>query len=324
MPILEEVPLVDKVEFEANKTKKIKIPKNNFISEIKLRLEVKIVNTAVAPTNHEDNPMSIVKRIRLFAKGKDAIFDAQMSLRFYEQKYLSGTEPERATTSLTASATSTGIAECSIVFRVDENNLDDITALLPAHDLSDLDLEVDWGTNTDLQLTNAGTITAADSFIKVSIVEATLTEEDINKLKEQFGDAKVLNKVVRQAEHDIAGVNDNFVFSKNITIGNLIQRQLLQVWDNGVRNDTLVSRFKFKQYSPVKKDLEDRNFPQSQSTDKRKYRLESVVKGITIIDWSDKGFLDLTDLKDGDVKYEHNNIAKTGTAKIILLSTEFG
>jgi hypothetical protein len=48
-----------------------------------------------------------------------------------------------------------------------------------------------------------------------------------------------------------------------------------------------------------------------------------VIRGITIVNWEDKGFLDLTELKEGDLKYEHNNGSPTSTAKVSLMSTEF-
>lgn len=325
MPILRTVPQNDKIDFSAGDTKTMKIVRNNFIRAIICRLEVKVVNGGVAPTNHEDNPMSIVKRLRLIKNGKENIFDVPLALRWYEEKYLKGTAPEQTTTSVTASATSTGIATVTIDFAVDENNIEDITALLPAHELTDLQLEADWGVvGTDLQTANAGTITAANTFIKVSLIEVTLTQEDIDKLKAQFGEAKVLSKIVRTITHSVTATNDNFTFQKNLTVGNLIQRHLVKVRDNGARDDALVTRIRFKQYSPVLTDLEDRLYPQSQAVDKVKYKLEAVTKGITIFDWSDKGFLDLTDLKEGDVKYEHNNGAQTGTSDITLVSTEFG
>lgn len=323
MPILTSTPLTEKVEFSANATKKIKIPRNRFIRALQLRLEAKAVNGATGPTLHEDNPMSLVKRIRLIANGNDVIFDAPMALRWYESKYIFQAEPERVQTSTTASATSTAIAEVTVDFATDDANEQDISALLPAHAMTDLELEVDWGTNTDLATANAPTITAADTFIKVSVVEADLTDADIAALTELFGEARTMRKIVRTIEHSVSSTNDNFTFSKNLTVGGLVQRHLIEVIDNSVRNDTLVSRYRFRQSSPVQADLEDRLFPQSQARDKRKYHLESVVKGITILDWQEKGYLDLTELKEGDVKYEHNNGSVTGTAKVVLVQTEF-
>lgn len=323
MPILSTVPLTDKIPFEANTTKSIKIPRNRFIRAIQLRLLAKAVNGATPPTLHEDNPMSLVKRIRLIQNGKDTIFDAPMSLRWFEQKYLSGTDGERVQTSTTANATSTAIAETSIEFAVDELNEQDISALLPAAALTDLELFIDWGTNTDLATANPPTITAADTYVQVSLIEVELTDADIAELSRIFGEAKTMRKVVRTTEKSITETSSNFEFAKNLNVGSMIQRHLLEVIDNGVRDDTLVSRFKFSQSSPVKADLEDRVFNQSQAKDKRRYKLESVTKGITIVDWTEKGFLDLTELKEGDVKYHHNNGVHTGTAKIVLLQTEY-
>src|SRR5262245_47117406 len=148
MVVLQTIPLTEKVEFTANSTKSIKIPRNRFIRELQMRLECKQVNGGTGPTLQEDNPMGLVKRIRLVKNGKDIIFDVPMALRLYEMKYIRGTEPERVQHSTTNSATSTAIAEITIDFSVDENNEEDISALLPAANFTDLELYIDWGTNT--------------------------------------------------------------------------------------------------------------------------------------------------------------------------------
>lgn len=325
MVVLQTIPLIESIVFEANKTKSIKIPRNRFLREIQLRLEAKLVNGNPGPTLQEDNPLGLVKRIRLVKNGKDIIFDVPMAERYYEMQYVQGTAPERVQHSATASATSTAIAEVTIDFSVDENNAEDISALLPAANFTDLELQIDWGTNTDLSTANHGTITVADTFMKVSLVEAEVTKTDLAALAAAMGgEAKMLQKMVRLQEFDVTAVQNNFNFSKNLTVGQLIQRHLVKTTDNSLRSDALVSRFRFRQSSPVQTDLEDRLFTHSQAKDKRRFKVESVVKGITIVNWEDKGFLDLTNLKEGDVKYEQNNIAPTGTSKVVVVSTEFG
>jgi len=324
MVVLQTIPLTETIPFLANSTKTMKIPRNRFIREIQLRIEIVAVNGGTGPTLNEDNPMGIVKRIRLIKNGKDIIFDTEMALRFYSMKYIRGTEPDRAQTSTVNSATSTSVAEVSIDFSVDENNEEDISALLPAANFTDLELQVDWGTNTDLATANAPTITVASSLMRVSVVEAEVTTQDLAALAEAMGgEAKMLSKMVRQQDFTVDATYNNFQFSKNINVGSLVQRHTIRVVDNSLRADTLVSRFRFKQYSPVQTDLEDRLWTSSQSKDKRRFSVETLIRGITILNWEDKGFLDLTNLKEGDVKYEHNNVAQTGTAKVSLVSTEF-
>lgn len=325
MPILQSFPLTETIPFAAGLQRFVKLPRDRFIRQIQMRLLLEIVNSASVPVNQEDNPMGIIRRARIIANGNDNRFEVPMALRFYELAYLAGTPPERVQTSLTASATSTGIAEITSDFAMDDLNLQDVSALLPAADLTDLELQVDWGVVGEVQITNPGTITVANSFVRVTVIEAELTQEDLDALRASFGEEKILKKVVKVAVFTRAAVSTNYTNSANVPVGALVQRHIIQALDGAtpIRSDTVVSQFRFRQNSPVRKDIEERRWTESQAADKRKYHLETVIRGITTVDWTDKGMLNLSDLKEGDLKYQENNAAPVGTSNTTLLQTEY-
>ncbi|GEM_PF-5109887 len=322
--LLSSIPLTDTINYVASQTQSIKIPRNRFIREIQCKLEVNTTNGATGPTLSDNGILDLVKRLRLRANGKDIKFECPMAWRYYEQQYIQGTAPQLIQPSTTANATSTGYAEASMHFAQDENNENDIIALLPAAAFTDLQLEADWGANTDIATANPPTINAASTLIRVTLVEAVLTDEDIAVLKSLFnGEAKLLNKIVRYLQITTDNSYSNFGFSKNILTGSLVERHTIFVVDNSIRSDAEYTQFRFFQYSPVKTELENRRWAESQYRNKRTFHIESIVRGMTMVDWKSKGYLNLTKMKDGDIKFEANTNSPTATSYIGIVQTEY-
>lgn len=330
MVILTPVPLDDVIAFSANKKVKLKLPRNGFISEIQMRLECKATNGATGPTLHEDNPLGLIGNYRLVRNGNDNFWEMSFTDGYYRQSLVEGTAPERSQHSTTGGATSTAVAEHSIHFKADENNDEDISALLPAHEYTDLWLEIDWQDNNALATANPPTIDANNTFVKVTVIQASLTKEDLALLASTIGvdgagNPKILSILVRQQEFDVTAVSNNFLFKKNLNIGGLVKDHFIKVINNGLRADDLVDRFRFKQYAPVEKpvDIDDQFWRSAQAKNKRVYSLESIIRGVYLQDWSKRNYLDMTALEEGNIKFETNHAQPTGVAKIVITETSF-
>jgi len=308
--LLEEV-----IPFAAGATRSISIPRDRFIQKIELRLTI-TGTTAATVSAHEDNPMSLVRGIRLVANGNDVKLAASMTDLHYVDQYEYGTAPERFIQTATGLPAGSDLGRAAVVADVgsiEPKNPFDISSLLPAHTFSSLELFVDWGTSADL-----GTgYTVADARITVTLREADLTPEELREVEPML---KLYETFI---EKTIDAAYPYYGFIVDLPTGNQLFRTVLTAVRAGIRSDTQITAFKVTQESPVKAELLTDGWYESQARDKLQYGIETVVRGICIIDYEKEiGGLDLRGLKAGDVKFRASTIAPSGTTKARLLNLE--
>jgi hypothetical protein len=304
--------LDEKIPFEANTTKSIKIPRDRFIQKVKLRLNL-TGDTAGAVTAAEDSPMSIVRAIRLVANGNDTRIYEGMSDMYYVDKYEYGTPADRyINTTINQSNLEIGRAFSTMDFVIDVKNTFELPAMLPAHQFSSLDLFIDWGAAADL-----GTGYTVDSgFIEVHLREAQLSADEIRKV------GTWLTIKESAIEKNIDTSNTDYTFAIDLPVGSMMRRTVITAYRAGVRSDTEIPKYKITQESPIKQEIFQTGWEISQAVDKIEYQLESIISGMTIMDYESLGGLDLRRLKEGDVKLKANTLAPSGATKIRLLNQE--
>jgi len=320
-----ERPLIKTISIAEGRTQHIDIPKDRFIQEIILRLRGTVDTGAAAPVLHEDNPFSIIRQIRVVANGNDilrAISGANLAyLNWFD---FHGTLGERVRT-----PTATGQADvafsCSLTlpFKLDPRNVFDVGALLPAIHFSTLDLFVDWGVVADLA-TNTSDLKGEMS---VNLREAELTEGEAAEL---WGDdwAGLVKQYLTETVKTVDAAYNEFKFEVDLPTGMILRRSMIRATLNAVRSDNLIPKFKVSQESPVKRDLLERLWHESQLQDRNEYRVSAplegdrTVRGMTILDYEKLPAIDATQLKKGDIKFKANTIAPTGTTNVTLITEE--
>ena len=306
--------LEEAIEWEANKTKSIKIPRDRFIQKMILRLTV-IGSTGTTVSAHEDAPMSLVKNIRLVANGKDVYQSAPMADLFYVDKYEYGTEPERFVQTGTSLPAGSDLGRA--VVYLDCGSLDakddfDVSSLLPAHMFSSLELFVDWGDSASL----GSGYTISSAKLTVTLREADLTADELREI------GKMLRLFETFVEKTIDAEYRDYTFAIDLPVGNQLRRSVITAIRGGVRSDAQILAFKVTQESPVRAEIMQSGWYESQAQDKLEYGVETVIRGVTIIDYEGLGGLDARDLKSGDIKFRANSVAPSGVTKVRLLTQE--
>lgn len=312
--------LEERVPYAANSTKSIKIPRDRFIQKIMLRL--KLVGDTGTVTPAEDAAAgAVIKAIRLVANGNDTKFYVSLPDLHYENWYEYGTRPD-SYINTTNNQTDVEInrAQADICFMIDRTNPYELPAMLPAHQLSSLELFIDWGTASDLGTgyTIDASNAAGVSELEVSLRECDLTSADIRQVSPFMAiKESAIEKTIDAAYSD-------YTFAVDLPVGGMLRKTALTAIRAGVRSDTQVPKYMVKQESPIRREILQATWEASQRQDKVEYGIESVLAGHTILDYGTigRGGLDLRALKEGDVKFKCNTIAPSGTTKIRLVNQE--
>ena len=285
--------LTETLSWSASATSVLRIPRDRFIQQIHLRLAV-TGNTAGSITPHEDAAAALVSAIRLVANGNDS----KMYLTMRDLQEINaldyGVSP---VTALTTTTSGTGIAlgeaVATIDFRAAVKLDNDCAMLLPAHQLSSLDLYVDWGAASALG--TGFTVTAATMY--VSLKEADMTARDL------AATGMMLN--CKWSYKQVAGAaSTNFTEAIDLPTGSFLRRTLLRMYNNSARANTWLTRYRIEQQSPIRQDILDMATLDSQSLDHLEYGV-SPSGGYTMIDFEEFGALDLRKSKEGDVKLKY-------------------
>ncbi|AIF85428.1 hypothetical protein NTE_03400 [Candidatus Nitrososphaera evergladensis SR1] len=314
---------------------KIELPQDKWLKKIWIILKGQ-VDTSGASTLNEDNPMSLIKNVRLVVNGK-AVRTVDFPMLYYLNIFdYHGVVPTRFKTPTTALTNQLFKAVACIDFATNpqapNGDFSAIDAMLPAQDLSSLSLEVDTGAasdlGTNLTFDNASLYTVLE---QVSMDKAT--EENLygkNREKLWF----ILQSM---AEKKIDGAYTNYQFSQDLPVGNVLRRSLIKAVDNGIRSDSIVSGFRTRVPVAFMEDVW--NWESAQEDDRVGLRLGKLtgtneietssgtaiipsIRGLVLNDYADLGFINATSLKKGSVVWEANTGSPTGTSKVVMLHEE--
>jgi len=312
--------LEEKIPYAANSTKSIKIPRDRFIQKIMLRLHL-VGDTGTVTAAEDAAAGAIVKAIRLVANGNDTKFYVSFPDLHYENWYEYGTRPDNFI-STTNAQTDVVInrSQADICFMIDRKNPFELPAMLPAHQLSSLELFVDFGAASDLgtgytvDTSNA----AGVSEIEVTLRECDLTSADIRQV------SPFLAIKESAIEKTIDAAYSDYTFAVDLPVGGMLRKTALTAIRAGVRSDIQVPKYLVRQESPIRREILQATWEASQRQDKVEYGIETVLGGYTVLDYETigRGGLDLRALKEGDVKLKMNALTPSGTTKVRLVNQE--
>ncbi|AEA46692.1 hypothetical protein [Archaeoglobus veneficus] len=293
----------------------IKLPRDRFIRDVLLYFTIKIANAGAADVAvTEDQILNLIKRIRVVAGG-DVTFLEVNGYRKFLMNYLEfNTKPYvNIPSSIPAGGDATFEIELPLIFATNPVNEYDVSAVIPAHLTSSLNVYIDFGNPADID---------ANLSLASGQVDVTIKEVYTNKAEHD----KILNNLQRvielEVEKTVDEIKSNYTFKVDLDVGNLIQKIGIFTYDGtGNLSNSIISAYKIRQNSPIDVDLEKITWKQSRAEDKRAYVLESIPDGMTIWDAQYRmGVLDTRGLKSGDVTFNANTLVSSG--KVVLLHRE--
>jgi hypothetical protein len=276
--------LTDRVKsFTAHETSTIEVPLDRWINQFDLRVDLTQYDTGSSVSLDEDGILELVDKVEVVVNG-DSIRTWDPARYWYGTPIDYGVEPE-----LTDPKTSTGQTDISqgafhlpILQRLNPADPYDLSAAIPAHEVSSLDVKVHWGSASDLG--TGYTIDSAD--VSLSVSEFNLTPQEEQQVFGASGAAVTDSKQSRlKAIHEsekiktFSASNSNYQFTVDLPVGAVLLHSDLFVVDNGSRDDDLVDKFRIRQHSPDERTYDRVRWEESQMQDVRDHRLDDPIEG---------------------------------------------
>lgn len=312
----------------AGTTQRLVLPRDRFIQEVYLRLRL-FGDSEAASDPHAigDNLARFVKQLKVTANGKDSriavpLIDLHRINKLDSKLALSNT--------MLADATLTnaqiGVCEAHIHFGLNQNpatNKRDISALLPAHVFSSLEIEVEFETLLNIEAA-ASDYTIDSGELAVSLREVDMTDEEVKKV------GRFLRYHLTSFSKTVGETNEVYPgHTMDFPVGKVVRRSMLTRIDNGLRVDgaaypaTKLGTWRYRIHDSNKdRDLMDVTWEESQMQDKIEYGIAPDT-GVTMIDFGAQGGMDLRGYAKGQAAFQSLNVAVTGTANTRLTTEEF-
>lgn len=293
-------PLTDEVAFDESTTKKLDIPMDNDLRRITMLVKIDIVQGASAATTLVDSGMGIlpiIKKCRLVMNGDENKFNLDGTKWHIVETYEKGTTPHLTALPATA-VTAVYYAVLEADFASFRQDLSDISALLPAPDLSSLTLEFEWGALADLYETaNNTTITDASSGVEVSLTE--VFETDSGKTVQSqapngaYTDLRESTDAFRVTKAHTS--YDTSVLTQTIepTPSKILTHLLLtrEDVDDATAEDRVndvLTQVRVENVKGSGEKIFDEKADKLHFSNKAEYGLESLITGAYYIDWIDQ------------------------------------
>lgn len=236
-------------------------------------------------TNFDFNGIhELVQNISVTLNGNQTIKSVSHGLSHKIDHYQYGTAPLDEAPDLSSGSQQTGTIQTFVDFTLTPT---DLSAMLPSFRLSDLTLEVEWGTSSDL--------VASDN---ITINDATMNVHAKERLRgsvAQSGQSEdeVLNRLMAFKEREkVKTLDSSGVTEIDLPRGNVYYAIPFMVFDDEDTSDTLVN-----DYQIVEDGVEthkDVTWDEAQRKDKMEYNVENVESGMVIANYGLRG--NLTDV----------------------------
>lgn len=319
-----ERPLSGSIPFLANTTQKIEIDRDNLIRRMALLFVIKVTSGASAGTTIiQDDLLNIVKKIRLVMDADDNKFNVDLTKWFFVEQIEKGTTPFRDAFSIPANGTSTTF---KILVNADfsqaRQNLSDVTALLDAPNKSSLNLEIDFGSISDVLETPNDTIIDSETELKISLTEvfddqgaeanaqlATAGFIDLREGTDQF----LITKANTSFDDSVLQEQIEPVPANILTHLLVTKEDITAVTGSATRENDILNQIKVENIKGVGEKIIQVSFDQLHLGNKSEYGLEAIQDGVAYIDWIDQRRGGLANFVAEAIKWRFLNDAPTAS-----------
>lgn len=319
-----ERPLSGGVAFEANKTKRIEVDRDNLIRRMAMLFNIKVTTaTTPATTIIQDDILNIVKKIRLVMDADDNKFNVDLTKWLFVEQIEKGTLPYRDAFAIPATSTSTTF---QILVNADfaqaRQNLSDVTALLDAPNKSSLFLEIDWGDISDVVEVVNDTVIDTDTELKISLTE--VFDDQGAEANAQLATAGFIDLREGTDQFNILKANTSFDDSvlqeqvepvpANILTHLLVGKEdITSVSGSPTRSNTVIDQVKVENIKGVGEKIIQVSYDQLHLGNKSEYGLEQIQDGVAYIDWIDQRRGGLANFVAEAIKWRFLTPAPTAT-----------
>ena len=274
------ITLTEKIPFEANAWKSVKLPAVPCITEIDLRVILKVSTGGNGGTPSAHAPVSIVKNINV-SKGGDYPIQAEGWLLFVKNYYEYGGKIKKDALPTGANATATVEFELIIHPGYHVKRKDDDTVALRADD-KDTYLNILWGSANDLG--SGYSVDASASYAEVTVWYRNDT------LPQRTPAWEVTTKSIDRTYSDLE-------FELTLPEGKKIPKVILEILDSGgADSDNVVSEIGLIDKRGVRKVLHKVSYFAQVYDDKRRYLVDPLT-GHVIFDAGELGLAYLVGTK---------------------------
>ncbi len=309
MKISEET-LVDTIPYTSGKAGvSVDIPRNNPIAIIRGRLNVAVSVAAVgAVTNKDGTLLNLINNMRLVVNGqKDVRISTPVKPLFHYLTYLGNTSLVKDDAEITeADLDAEDWSSTAEVFQIGfDIPFPQMAALETMKKwMQSCKLIIDWGADGDVATAATTNPLYAGTSLEITIQELLFeSEAELNNFAIQH-----VKKTLTEVDYIFINTATTTYQEKiNIPVGNIITNLGLNVLDNGVRSDALITEMRL-QDTKQKFTAHHNKWRQSRRTDVTEYRLpkEKIKKGFTIIPLSELGYPDYRNQAVGDTQLQLN------------------
>jgi len=309
-PLTESI--VETADFAASQTKSIDINLKGYITQVDVDITLNVTAASSVTPNSDDEALRIIKGLKLTASNAKDFFSFRDGREAYWLCYLKS-EGQAIADSLPTSGTS----DVTIQFSLHPGNFwskpYDLTRCIPLRGLSNVQMQVTWGSDSDLG--TGYTVNASDSSMAITVHRQVLDKGE--REDEAFGgvDHIIVPRYV-PVVYSIDGVYQSFGFSKNIQTGSRYRDVMLMVLSSSdVRSNSDVTAVQVSN-NLGKTPFKQLSFARWLRQLRQRLRLPAALTGVGIIffpDITSKDYgLDMVSASLGDWKLDFTTAAADG------------
>lgn len=277
-----------------------------------LKFVVNITTGASAPTYTEDALLRFIKQVKITRNGSDVKFVASAKAMFYVEKYEKGTAPYKVDPTTATTTTANAVVFLTIDFASNRKNIKDVSAVMKAKGLSQLDLDITFGAASDIASANAPTINtgATTSFVEIQCTEVI---GDVVDSSGATVDVLASNPIDLRFQEQLIAL-DNSAHSSfdsdtqaiNVTPAPATIVTEMFMWEDSSNNksDTICTALKIQREVGAPVRIIEGSYDTLHQEVKAEYSQEALDTGIIFFDYLDKLAIGLINNgNEGDLKY---------------------
>lgn len=270
-------PVLEELTYAANRSVQLPLPKHGFITDLNLTL-VANITAGAAPVPKQDALFRMLKSIKITGAGAKNFWD-MVDGRQLKLDNISKYGTHLREDALPA-ATVTADVEASmpIHWGFESRNVLDKTMVLPARDISNIALQIDWADATAL----GAQYTINSMKLIVDVHEIVLGDKE--SVKSVFPNGLITMKMESHTK-EIQSLYSGLSLQDQVPIGDTIyQSQLLVLNAANDRSNSDVSEISIK-YTRINETPYHQSWNSFRSDNQRKYDFSAVQEGMGIFDW---------------------------------------